>query len=781
MTVPVSNIPVSIDYTSRDYYALREALIKRVQDRTGGKWAGNDPSDFGVALIEAFAYMGDLINYYIDRVANESYLGTATQKQNVLNLASMLGYTAGGYTSATVNLTLTTTEGYKGQIGASQLTSGTAKLVIPNDNSFAVGDLINVSGLSRSEYNGTFVITNKDLGTNEVAYVPASFTVTATADGSKITYTTNAVHNFKVGQIITVTGFSGGSSGYNVTAATITDVPSTTTFKVGTTLSGTATGSGTVVYADIATSAGVVGFVHSVGYTTVPEGTQISCEVTTNGVVSLIIFTTLAKVLIPFVNDNGTSGSQTVMARHGINVATLPNNQINPLFSPDMAGELLGYSTGEADQMFSLLETEVDTSTIKVFVETGNVFQEWTLTQHLEDGAATDTIFQIVTDSNDNVFIQFGDGIGGKIPTKDARIKATYLKGAGLLGNIPASSPLSIYDIPGATTSTKTLVMSKVSVSNTYAASGGDIPESLDSIRKNAPKALRALNRAVTLEDFENLALAIPLVGKSKAVASTPTSISLYIAPERSATSTELTPGITSTGVATSDLQLLQGEVATYMSDKMQIGATLTLLNPTYTYVHLDLTYTKTPGYSDDAVKAAIKSLIITNYSYSNANFADVINPQLIEKDVRALAEVENVQVSALYRHGGSGKNTLAGLSNEIFVFIGDYITLTGANPESRLASSSGLVVTSGGSSVTISPTYNQNVYVYSASTSNSTVVVTPTGATSGQTITVKDMATTSGSSQTITLSSGNNTIPIAVTAPDGITTSTYTLTVVKP
>ena len=47
---PVSNIPLSVDYTGRDYYSLREALIARIQDRIP-EWTASDPSDFGVALV----------------------------------------------------------------------------------------------------------------------------------------------------------------------------------------------------------------------------------------------------------------------------------------------------------------------------------------------------------------------------------------------------------------------------------------------------------------------------------------------------------------------------------------------------------------------------------------------------------------------------------------------------------------------------------------------------------------------------------------------------------
>lgn len=103
-----NRIPVSIDYSSRDFYSIKDDLIARVQNRVtaaGKQWNGTDPADFGVALVEAFAHVGDVANYYIDRVANENYLATATERQSILNLAEMYGYAPSGYRRASVTLT----------------------------------------------------------------------------------------------------------------------------------------------------------------------------------------------------------------------------------------------------------------------------------------------------------------------------------------------------------------------------------------------------------------------------------------------------------------------------------------------------------------------------------------------------------------------------------------------------------------------------------------------------------------------------------------------------
>jgi hypothetical protein len=58
-----------------------------------------------MTLIELFSYMGDLLSYYIDRSANEAFIGTASQRDNVLQIARILGYKPVENTAANVTLT----------------------------------------------------------------------------------------------------------------------------------------------------------------------------------------------------------------------------------------------------------------------------------------------------------------------------------------------------------------------------------------------------------------------------------------------------------------------------------------------------------------------------------------------------------------------------------------------------------------------------------------------------------------------------------------------------
>lgn len=99
-----------VDYTSRDYDSLRSDLIKVVQTRIP-EWSADDPSDFALALVESFAYVGDLLSYYLDRAANEANVETATQKSTLVNFAEIFGYKPSGPTPALVTLTFTNNTG----------------------------------------------------------------------------------------------------------------------------------------------------------------------------------------------------------------------------------------------------------------------------------------------------------------------------------------------------------------------------------------------------------------------------------------------------------------------------------------------------------------------------------------------------------------------------------------------------------------------------------------------------------------------------------------------
>jgi uncharacterized phage protein gp47/JayE len=95
----------AFDYTSRDFTTIKADLLARAE-KVLPEWTDRDPADFGMLMIDLWAYAADVMHYYIDRVAGESYLPTATQRESVLALANLLDYTPRTRVAAKSSITL---------------------------------------------------------------------------------------------------------------------------------------------------------------------------------------------------------------------------------------------------------------------------------------------------------------------------------------------------------------------------------------------------------------------------------------------------------------------------------------------------------------------------------------------------------------------------------------------------------------------------------------------------------------------------------------------------
>ncbi len=79
-------------------HALRQRLRRQVVNVSGqptrplGEWTLDDPADFGVALLDLWCYLADVITFYQERTANEAFLRTAVFPDSVRRLTALLGY-----------------------------------------------------------------------------------------------------------------------------------------------------------------------------------------------------------------------------------------------------------------------------------------------------------------------------------------------------------------------------------------------------------------------------------------------------------------------------------------------------------------------------------------------------------------------------------------------------------------------------------------------------------------------------------------------------------------
>ncbi|HEX5885110.1 MAG TPA: putative baseplate assembly protein [Pyrinomonadaceae bacterium] len=71
------------------------------------RWHEGMGGDYHTMLIELWAYLADILTFYQERIANEAYLSTATQRESLRRLAQLIGYQPQPGSAATALLNFT--------------------------------------------------------------------------------------------------------------------------------------------------------------------------------------------------------------------------------------------------------------------------------------------------------------------------------------------------------------------------------------------------------------------------------------------------------------------------------------------------------------------------------------------------------------------------------------------------------------------------------------------------------------------------------------------------
>lgn len=100
----------TVDYMARDYDSLLSSMRAMIPAKLPEWKEYESDADFGNVLLQLFAHMGDILSYYQDRVANESFLGTAQTRRSIIHHLKLIGYKLATAAPASTNLTLLVTE-----------------------------------------------------------------------------------------------------------------------------------------------------------------------------------------------------------------------------------------------------------------------------------------------------------------------------------------------------------------------------------------------------------------------------------------------------------------------------------------------------------------------------------------------------------------------------------------------------------------------------------------------------------------------------------------------
>jgi hypothetical protein len=142
-------------------------------------------------------------------------------------------------------------------------------------------------------------------------------------------------------------------------------------------------------------------------------------------------------------------------------------------------------------------------STLHVYVNS----VEWNEAPAMVALGPGDRGFVTRTDDDSNTSIVFGNGqYGARVPTGVANVTAVYRNGIGRAGNVKAGQITNLLSRP----------LGVKGVNNPIEAAGGADKETRDQARKNAPLAVKALDRLVGVQDYADFSRTFAGIAKAQ-------------------------------------------------------------------------------------------------------------------------------------------------------------------------------------------------------------------------------------------------------------------------
>ena len=277
----------------------------------------------------------------------------------------------------------------------------------------------------------------------------------------------------------------------------------------------------------------------------------------------------------------------------------------------------------------------------------------WKPRYDLLASAADDNHFVAEMDNRARAHLRFGDGELGRAPLAAEHFITTYRVGNGAAGNVGAEAISHIVlknQLGGVLLRPR----------NPMAAAGGVESEPMDEVRLFAPYAFRAdRQRAVTAEDYEELAQRHPRVQRAKAVL------------RWTGAWYEVMVAVDPRNKAEADEELLR-DVECLLRQFRRIGHELKVVKADYVPLDIEMTVCVKPGYLAGHVKAELLELFGTRkladgrvgyFHPDNLTFGLGIMISRLVGLAQSVTGVENVVVTRLQRLGeAAGRELVDGI-----------------------------------------------------------------------------------------------------------------------
>ena len=286
------------------------------------------------------------------------------------------------------------------------------------------------------------------------------------------------------------------------------------------------------------------------------------------------------------------------------------------------------------NQKFQLSDDDADTSTLRVLVqanEESTAFDNYTKFESLLNVDSDSKVYYLQENANEYYEIYFGDGVTGNKPTNNNIVTLDYIFTEGSESN--GANVFTIVDNVGG--------FSNVTITTFAAASGGTEKETNESIRFNAPLTFTSQNRAVTSDDYR------AIIQKSFANIS---SISCWGGedndpPDFGKVFISIKP-LVGDGLTQSEKDNITG---TILKGKNVVSITPQMVDPTFTYLELDVNFKYNPNLTDrsDVELQSVVRDTISDYNFNELEKFDGVfrHSQLLRAIDNADPAIQNSSV----------------------------------------------------------------------------------------------------------------------------------------
>jgi hypothetical protein len=254
----------------------------------------------------------------------------------------------------------------------------------------------------------------------------------------------------------------------------------------------------------------------------------------------------------------------------------------------------------------------------------------WTEVATLHGQESDDQIYVTRTDADGVTTVTFGDGkAGARLPTGESNVRARYRKGIGVGGLVKGGQLSQLMTRP----------LGLKDAINPEPASGAEDAESRAQTRDNAPLTMLTLDRAVSLQDYEDFASAF--AGISKATATWTwdgrhRGVFLTVAGVDGAT---VEPGREPydsliAAIAAAGEPYVRVNVRSYRDARFHLAARVRV----------------NPAYEKDAVLAAVEDHLRDAFSFRLRSFGQRVALSEVYAVLQSVDGVDAVDVNQLYR-----------------------------------------------------------------------------------------------------------------------------------